>query len=140
MLLAPGRFSTITGWPRIWPSLLPTMRAATSPLEPAAKPTISRIGRVGALSSGPDRPGMSVSARTSARASRLDNAILLPGHNDRQDDCAKEHRLCPDVYSAAPHAKRWAIQPWFARRGGLVHVQMELNRSPSPRKPGPNRA
>ena len=47
MLLAPGRFSTITGCPSMSPSLRPTMRAVTSPLDPAAKPTIRRIGRAG---------------------------------------------------------------------------------------------
>ena len=47
LLLPPGRFSTITGWPRRAASASPTKRATRSLEPPAGKPTIHRIGRSG---------------------------------------------------------------------------------------------
>src|SRR4051812_38375619 len=44
---APPRFSTMTGWPRRSDSAWAMMRAVTSVLPPAAKPTNILIGVVG---------------------------------------------------------------------------------------------
>jgi hypothetical protein len=44
---APGRFSTITGWPRDSLSLAPSMRASMSTAPPATKGTMTRIGLLG---------------------------------------------------------------------------------------------
>ena len=44
---APGRLSTITGWPSFLPSCSPTTRATMSLAPPAAKVTIMRIGLSG---------------------------------------------------------------------------------------------
>jgi hypothetical protein len=41
---APGRFSTITGWPRDSASLGPSLRAITSSVEPGANAAMIRIG------------------------------------------------------------------------------------------------
>jgi hypothetical protein len=43
----PGRLSMTTGWPRIFSSLRPTMRASTSLGPPGVKATTSVIGRAG---------------------------------------------------------------------------------------------
>ena len=44
---APGRFSTITGWPSRVPICWPTARAMMSTAPPGAKPTIRRMGLAG---------------------------------------------------------------------------------------------
>ncbi len=44
---APGRFSTITGWPRLAASLSVTLRPMTSVTLPGVKGTITRSVRLG---------------------------------------------------------------------------------------------
>src|SRR5262245_26015547 len=44
---APGRFSTMTGWPRVLASSSPTARASTSTSPPAGNGAIMRMGFVG---------------------------------------------------------------------------------------------
>src|SRR3954470_7508687 len=47
MVLAPGRLSTITGWPQSSVSFCPISRATGSVLPPAGKGTRMRIGLLG---------------------------------------------------------------------------------------------
>jgi len=44
---APGRFSTITGWPHFSESFSATMRGMRSALPPAGNGTMMRTGRAG---------------------------------------------------------------------------------------------
>ena len=44
---APGRFSTMTGWPHDSESFAPSMRASASTAPPATKGTMMRIGLLG---------------------------------------------------------------------------------------------
>src|SRR5688500_8162185 len=56
--IAPGRFSTTTGWPSAATSRSPTMRATTSGGEPAGEEQITRIGLFGY----PDGAGLAAAA------------------------------------------------------------------------------
>src|SRR5882672_4106699 len=47
LVLAPGRFSMMNGWPSRSESHWPMRRAVMSDAPPAAKPTMMRTGRVG---------------------------------------------------------------------------------------------
>src|SRR4029079_14058209 len=50
MALAPGRFSTMPGWPQSSPIFCASVRACRSIPEPAACGTMMRMGRFGKLS------------------------------------------------------------------------------------------
>src|SRR5258706_7092438 len=69
---APGRFSTITGWPRLAASLSVTLRPMTSVTLPGVKGTITRIVRLGKGSC-----ASACVARASNAAATIDGPLLM---------------------------------------------------------------
>src|SRR5882672_9282296 len=77
-LPAPGRLSTITGWPSAAASFAPTARDKMSAVPPAANVTMIRIGLVGYCA----EAGIAAAANETASASadkRFSIPDLLPG-------------------------------------------------------------
>ena len=63
----PGRFSTITGWPRIAPIGSAMMRASVSAVPPGASGTMMRSGRAGCQACARAGPAASAAARSVRR-------------------------------------------------------------------------
>src|SRR5262249_17212310 len=73
---APGRFSTMTGWPRVLASSSPTARASTSTSPPAGNAAIMRMAFVGHACAPPAHATAAANA-----AARLRNAANVRGNN-----------------------------------------------------------
>src|SRR5690606_7511964 len=80
--LAPGLFSTTTGWPRLLVSPWATTRATVSGSPPAAYGTMNRIGRDGNVSAESAACAQYGAARPIATPSMVDRAIRKPRRDD----------------------------------------------------------
>src|SRR5512144_2823316 len=92
LVLAPGLFSMMTGWPTFAESAWPSVRATTSTAPPGGKPTRMRIGFDGYGSAAWAMPAAAASAPARRRKVFMGNPGFAP---IRRDD------NLPDFHGAA---------------------------------------